>query len=251
MCGTIPGCLCSDLVSVWEWQGLYCYCSPVTPDKNVPKSSQLKRAKWLFERLGLFYWQCWLCRYNEAITHHNHPSKGSSSPREWGSASTVHWHSPTRAVDLSCYLAFGSWVITKYFYNPNHGLWLPSAGIREMCGTVLRDEGTGWGCKRSVQILLPDQYNILHLITDFWQKWECQMYLEKWELQILLTLRIYAYTINIHEHTKCVSSTLARTCPTWNNLLSSVFLLMIMEWQFLHSGTVYSNYLLKNLDISK
>lgn len=67
-------------------------------------------------------WDCFTgnadCADTMVITHHNHPSKGSSSPREWGSASTVHWHSPTRAVDLSCYLAFGSWVIPKYFYNP-------------------------------------------------------------------------------------------------------------------------------------
>lgn len=76
-----------------------------------------------------------LCRYNKVITHDecNHPSKDShcysSSHRECGSAATVHSHSHTRGallclgrtLGLTCYLAFGIWVITKYFYN--HKPW--------------------------------------------------------------------------------------------------------------------------------
>lgn len=111
---------------------------------------------------------------------------------------------PTRSASLlgqsfGFDLLFSIWNLGNYIsIMTPHGL-SPSFcwNQGELCGAVLRDEGLGWGCKRSVQILLPDKYETLHLITEFfWQKRECQTW--KWELQLLLAFRICPYTINIH-----------------------------------------------------
>lgn len=84
------------------------------------------------------------------------------------------------------------------------------------------------------------------------------MSLEKWELQILIDFRIYAYTINIYYYIKCVS----KYCQDMPNLRQTFIFCLCTddngvaisndnEWKILPIADVYSSYLFKNLHLSK